>query len=198
MHTSQGAVVSWLRHSVELSDSNLNDDLASDTTGSTSRVSRDNLVQPVVGNGHATGADNYFNHLPSNGINNWQQPPNEQQPLEPVYYPGQPNGPLGKEWALLSRVLVTNASTMGCCNKKKLLMVSTSVCACASFAFLCIAVATDYWLYALERIKENENTTIMHTHTGLWRKCVTYGEFNTNHETYYDQSLNYYDQLIFI
>ena len=69
--------------------------------------------------------------------------------------------------------------TMGCCGKKKLLMVMTSVCACASFAFLCIAVATDYWLYAVEKVFDANGSAIyMKTITGLWRKCVDDGEFN--------------------
>lgn len=66
--------------------------------------------------------------------------------------------------------------TMGCCGKKKLLMIMTSVCACASFAFLCIAVATDYWLYAIEKVQDvNGSFVQMKTITGLWRKCVDDG-----------------------
>ncbi len=72
----------------------------------------------------------------------------------------------------------TNVHTMGCCGKKKLLMIMTSVCACASFAFLCIAVATDYWLYAVEKIEVHANGSMetKRTMTGLWRKCVEYGK----------------------
>ena len=67
--------------------------------------------------------------------------------------------------------------TMGCCGKKKLLMIMTSVCACASFAFLCIAVATDYWLFAIEKVTDYSNGTADYklTITGLWRKCVVNG-----------------------
>jgi hypothetical protein len=70
--------------------------------------------------------------------------------------------------------------TMGCCGKKKLLMITTSVCACASFAFLCISLATDYWLFMSEKVKEferNGTKLYKHTNTGLWRKCVVDGRF---------------------
>ncbi|KAK2161606.1 hypothetical protein NP493_1571g00023 [Ridgeia piscesae] len=64
------------------------------------------------------------------------------------------------------------------CGSKKLLVIMTSVCACASFAFLCIAVATDYWLYAKERVFDaNQSATYMKTFTGLWRKCVEDGRW---------------------
>ena len=66
---------------------------------------------------------------------------------------------------------------MGCCDKSKLLMLTTSLSACASFAFLCIAVATDYWLYTKERVTtSNGSTTYMETYTGLWRKCSKDGK----------------------
>ena len=71
----------------------------------------------------------------------------------------------------------SDVCTMGCCGKKKLLMIMTSVCACISFAFLCIAVATDYWLFAIERVTEHANGTADYkrTITGLWRNCVFNG-----------------------
>ena len=56
----------------------------------------------------------------------------------------------------------------------------TSLCACASFAFLCIAVATDYWLDTKERVQDAsliQNDSYMYAHTGLWKKCVTDGEY---------------------
>ena len=70
----------------------------------------------------------------------------------------------------------------------------TSVCACASFAFLCIAVATDYWLYAVEKVlSENGTASYMKTITGLWRKCVDDGELR--HSTsILDHGLAYYYQ----
>lgn len=170
MHTSQGAVVTWLRHNEKLS--------SSDHETDSEESDREVVSRPVVCNGLTAGSADFS--LPHNGTDHhhWIGPANGDQPPLAIHYPGNANGgPLGKEWALLSKALVTNASTMGCCNKKKLLMVATSFCACASFAFLCIAVATDYWLYALERIKENNgSTTIRHTHTGLWRRCFTEGE----------------------
>ena len=69
--------------------------------------------------------------------------------------------------------------TMGCCGKRKLLMIMTSVCACASFASLVIAVATDYWLYMTERVANNTEGTVtieMRTTAGLWRKCIEIGK----------------------
>ncbi|XP_041362224.1 voltage-dependent calcium channel gamma-5 subunit-like [Gigantopelta aegis] len=70
---------------------------------------------------------------------------------------------------------------MDCCSKKRLLTIMTSVCACAAFGLLCIAVATDYWLYTRERLKKDSeyNTTIPATYrsvySGLWRKCEDKG-----------------------
>ena len=69
--------------------------------------------------------------------------------------------------------------TMGCCGKRKLLMIMTSVCACASFASLVIAVATDYWLYMTEKLSNNtEGTSFieMKTTAGLWKKCIEIGK----------------------
>src|SRR6218665_3454340 len=60
--------------------------------------------------------------------------------------------------------------------KKQVVLVLTSICSGASFGCLCIGVATSYWLYAVERVP-NENGTIYlkATTTGLWRKCVENG-----------------------
>lgn len=69
--------------------------------------------------------------------------------------------------------------TMGCCGKRKLLMIMTSVCACASFASLVIAVATDYWLYMTEKMPNNtEGTSFIEQKTtaGLWKKCIEMGK----------------------
>ncbi len=79
----------------------------------------------------------------------------------------------------------SNVRTMGCCGRKKLLMIMTSVCACASFAFLCIAVATDYWLYCEEKTEVFPNGTYhtKRTITGLWRKCVEMGRLCCNNSS---------------
>lgn len=67
--------------------------------------------------------------------------------------------------------------TMECCSRKRLLMVMTSACACAAFGLLCIAVATDYWLYTLERKAETVNGTFYTKYwSGLWRKCKVDGK----------------------
>ena len=59
-------------------------------------------------------------------------------------------------------------------------MITTSVCACASFAFLCIAVATDYWLYMFERhTTDNGTTSYNSTYTGLWRKCQVPSKYSS-------------------
>ncbi|ELU09240.1 hypothetical protein CAPTEDRAFT_156450 [Capitella teleta] len=51
-------------------------------------------------------------------------------------------------------------------------MLTTSISACASFAFLCIAVATDYWLHTRERnAPVNGTNSYTLTYTGLWRRC---------------------------
>lgn len=66
---------------------------------------------------------------------------------------------------------------MGCCEKTKLLMLTTSLSACSSFAFLCIAVATDYWLHTKERgVMSNGTNSYSETYTGLWRKCTKDGK----------------------
>ena len=86
---------------------------------------------------------------------------------------------LGVDTGLAGVILanVHQPQNMGCCGKKKVLMIMTSICACASFAFLCIAVATDYWLFAIERVMdENGTSKEMHTYTGLWRKCILDGK----------------------
>lgn len=65
---------------------------------------------------------------------------------------------------------------MGCLANPKILTIVTSLCACASFAFLCIAVGTDYWLYAMERAETNKTKpTVYRSHSGLWRKCMYEG-----------------------
>ena len=63
------------------------------------------------------------------------------------------------------------------CASKKLLMIATSICACASFAFLCVAVATDYWIHMTE-LKTTDNGTYAHlnTSTGLWKRCEIDGK----------------------
>ncbi|KAK3583023.1 hypothetical protein CHS0354_005667 [Potamilus streckersoni] len=69
---------------------------------------------------------------------------------------------------------------MDCCTKKRLLMVMTSGCACAAFGLLCIAVATDYWLYTLEKqVVEDVNGTAIYNKfwSGLWRKCSVNSQF---------------------
>jgi len=61
---------------------------------------------------------------------------------------------------------------------RKALTVMTSLFACLSFAFLCIAVATDYWLYAIELVTDsNLTTSFQYTHSGLWKQCVTTGKW---------------------
>ncbi|XP_076458420.1 voltage-dependent calcium channel gamma-7 subunit-like [Babylonia areolata] len=67
---------------------------------------------------------------------------------------------------------------MDCCTKKRLLTSMTSVCACAAFGLLSIAVATDYWLFTSERKKDapsGVNSTLgpvyIHVYSGLWRRC---------------------------
>ena len=85
--------------------------------------------------------------------------------------------------------------TMGCCGKRKLLMIMTSVCACASFASLVIAVATDYWLYMTEKLSNNtEGTSFieMKTTAGLWKKCIEIGKIlsrSTSHLSIADSKL---------
>ena len=69
----------------------------------------------------------------------------------------------------------------GCCGNRRSLTVVTTCCAVASFAFLCIAVATDYWLHAFELVFDVNNTAkYMETTSGLWRKCVVDSEYNYN------------------
>jgi len=67
---------------------------------------------------------------------------------------------------------------MDVCDRKRLLMVMTSACACAAFGLLCIAVATDYWLFTFERLEEGVNGTTHNNYTsGLFRKCKIDGKF---------------------
>lgn len=56
-------------------------------------------------------------------------------------------------------------------------MVMTSACACAAFGLLCIAVATDYWLYTKEKLEESVNGTTFNLFwSGLFRKCKVEGK----------------------
>lgn len=78
-------------------------------------------------------------------------------------------------------LLNVHTHTMGCCGTRKLLMIMTSICACASFAALVIAVATNYWLFMTEKITNQTDATgntfyEMKTTTGLWTKCVEIGK----------------------
>ena len=60
-----------------------------------------------------------------------------------------------------------------CSNSKKMLKVTTSVCACAALTFLCVAIATDNWVTMTEltKIEGSQNVTRNLTNAGLWRKC---------------------------
>ena len=95
-----------------------------------------------------------------------------------------PVGYVSSEHVTPARVITATANgqvrtknTMVCGGKKNILMVMTSICASASFAFLCIAVATDYWLFAKElRTAANGTNFYENTYTGLWRKCSANGE----------------------
>ncbi|PVD38737.1 hypothetical protein C0Q70_01359 [Pomacea canaliculata] len=62
---------------------------------------------------------------------------------------------------------------MDCCSKRRILTSMTSVCACAAFGLLCIAVATDYWLFTSEKFSGNGTARALYTHvySGLWHKC---------------------------
>jgi len=66
------------------------------------------------------------------------------------------------------------------CTKKTVLSATTTVSALTAFVCLCIAVSTDHWLYAVERlvsdISPTTNITYKHTATGLWRKCIQIGQ----------------------
>jgi len=66
------------------------------------------------------------------------------------------------------------------CTKKTVLSATTTVSALTSFVCLCIAVSTDHWLYALERLVSDTSTTVNVTYkrtaTGLWRKCTQIGQ----------------------
>lgn len=77
---------------------------------------------------------------------------------------------------------------MDVCGKKRLLMIMTSSCAGAAFGLLCIAVATDYWLYTSERVVDSSyNTSAIYkrTYSGLWRKCEHTGEYlPASHSSY--------------
>ena len=67
---------------------------------------------------------------------------------------------------------------MDCCTKKRLLTSMTSVCACAAFGLLSIAVSTDYWLFTSEKNKDNGTVGAVYTHvySGLWHRCEYKGE----------------------
>jgi len=67
------------------------------------------------------------------------------------------------------------------CTKKTVLSATTTVSALTSLVCLCVAVSTDHWLYALERLVSDTSTSVnvtvnyKHTATGLWRKCTQEG-----------------------
>jgi len=67
-------------------------------------------------------------------------------------------------------------------DKRQRVLILTCFTSSVSFACLCIALVTDYWLYATERVT-NENGTVVlkNTSTGLWRKCVE-GEGSSAHK----------------
>ena len=67
---------------------------------------------------------------------------------------------------------------MDVCDRKRVLMVMTSACASAAFGLLCIAVATDYWLYTKEKLDQDINGTAIFNQywTGLFRKCKVDGK----------------------
>lgn len=71
-----------------------------------------------------------------------------------------------------------HALNMDCCSKRRILTSMTSVCACAAFGLLCIAVATDYWLFTSEKFSGNGTARALYTHvySGLWHKCQYKGE----------------------
>lgn len=56
--------------------------------------------------------------------------------------------------------------------KRGNILLLTALCSGFSFLSLCVAVVTDYWLYATERVTNENGTTLKNTSTGLWRKCV--------------------------
>lgn len=63
---------------------------------------------------------------------------------------------------------------MDCCTKRRLLTSMTSVCACAAFGLLSIAVSTDYWLFTSEKNKDNgtvPGAVYTHVYSGLWHRC---------------------------
>lgn len=69
---------------------------------------------------------------------------------------------------------------MDYCDRKRLLMVMTSACACAAFGLLCIGVATDYWLFTREKHGEGldgKNITYKEYWSGLFRKCKLTGTY---------------------
>ena len=64
---------------------------------------------------------------------------------------------------------------MSCVTAHRALSVATTSCACASFLCLFIAVTTDYWLYTVERLSDDNNTTTslyLVMSSGLWRNCA--------------------------
>ncbi len=68
----------------------------------------------------------------------------------------------------------------GLCGRRdrQVLTGLTALSACVSFAFLCIAVGTDHWLYATELVTDaNQTTSRMRTHSGLWKYCQLDGEY---------------------
>ncbi|KAK2169399.1 hypothetical protein LSH36_10g05008 [Paralvinella palmiformis] len=91
-------------------------------------------------------------------------------------------GSLGRVASSAANGHLVSSTKMGCCSKKNVLTVMTSTCASASFAFLCIAVATDYWLHAKElKQAANGSQFYEYTYTGLWRKCSANVRPNSGH-----------------
>jgi len=63
---------------------------------------------------------------------------------------------------------------MRCVAVHRALSAATTSCACASFLCLFIAITTDYWLYTVERVSDDNATApsvYLATSSGLWRKC---------------------------
>ena len=73
------------------------------------------------------------------------------------------------------------------------LSLFNNLCACASFCFLLIAVATDHWLHTTERQELSEVApgggvmlSVKLIHSGLWRKCTHYDSTIQNSKSYDD------------
>ena len=82
-------------------------------------------------------------------------------------------------------------------------MITTSICACAAFIFLCVAIATDYWLNMIElrKAENSANVTRHYTYAGLWRRCNytegTYAEITTRFLLAVDAQLMWYHSITF-